>query len=169
MLPRLRRFAIGLTGSASDGDDLVQASYERALRYLDSYEPGTRLDSWLFRIARNIHLNEIRARAVRTRHLQSVEASEEPRVDGRPAMETRLMLASIRRLLSRLPEEQRAALLLVAVEGLSYAETARVLDLPIGTVTSRIARARIALKGLLDGVEAPVPLTQEAEHEAFGS
>lgn len=169
MLPRLRRFAIGLTGSASDGDDLVQACCERALRYLDSYEPGTRLDSWLFRIARNIHLNEIRARAVRTRHLESVAAEGVPQVDGNREMEGRLMLASIRRLLSHLPEEQRAALLLVAVDGLSYAETAKVLELPIGTVTSRVARARIALKGFVDGIEASRPPALESGHEAFGS
>lgn len=167
MLPRLRRFAIGLTGNASDGDDLVQACYERALRYLDSYEPGTRLDSWLFRIARNIHLNELRARAVRARHLQTVAADGEPEVDGARTMEGRLTLAAVRNLLGRLPEEQRSALLLVAVDGLSYAETAKVLALPIGTVTSRVARARIALKARLDGAESPPG--EERGHEVFGS
>jgi len=169
MLPQLRRFAIGLTGNASDGDDLVQASYERALRYLDSFEPGTRLDSWLFRIARNLYLNEVRSRAVRTRHLQSVEASEDILVDGSRAMEARLMLASVRRLVGRLPEEQRSALLLVAVEGLSYAETAKVLDLPIGTVTSRVARARVALKNLVDEIGAADTPSEEPRREVFGS
>lgn len=150
LLPRLRRFAIGLTGSVADGDDLVQATYERAIRFIDQWQAGSRLDSWMFRIARNAHLNEIRARGVRSRHLREVVVEDVAVVDGEREMEARLTLANVRRMLTRLPEEQRSALLLVSVEGLSYAETARVLELPIGTVTSRVARARGALKRLVD-------------------
>ena len=153
LLPRLRRFAIGLTGSVSDGEDLTQATYERALRFLHQWQAGTRLDSWMFRIARNAHLNELRARGVRTRHLRTVKVEDAAVVDGEREMEARLMLANVRRLLTRLPEEQRSALLMVAVEGFSYGETARVLELPVGTVTSRVARARLALKRLVDDGE----------------
>jgi RNA polymerase sigma-70 factor, ECF subfamily len=151
LLPRLRRFAIGLTGSTADGDDLVQATFERAIRYIDTWEAGTRLDSWMFRIARNLFLNDIRAQKVRSRHLKTVETEGNFQSDTGDTLDQRLLLGTLRRLIGRLPEEQRAALLLVAVEGLSYAETAEVLDLPVGTVTSRVARARLALKQLIDG------------------
>lgn len=161
LLPRLRRFAIGLAGSAADGDDLVQATYERALRFLHTWEPGTRLDSWMFRIARNLHLNEVRAQGVRRRHLQTVDVDDEAVVDGKRELEARLTFVSVRRFVARLPEEQRAALVLVAVEGLSYAETARVLEIPIGTVTSRVARARIALKQFLGTATPAAGRSQE--------
>lgn len=157
LLPRLRRFAIGLTGSTADGDDLVQATFERAIRYIDTWESGTRLDSWMFRIARNLFLNDIRAQKVRSRHLKTVESEGEIRRDTGDALDQHLLFGTLRRLIGRLPEEQRAALLLVAVEGLSYAETAEILDLPVGTVTSRVARARIALKQFLDGAAAAAP------------
>ncbi|MDP6708417.1 MAG: RNA polymerase sigma factor [Alphaproteobacteria bacterium] len=168
LLPRLRRFAIGLAGSVADGDDLVQATYERALRFLHTWEPGTRLDSWMFRIARNLHLNEVRAQGVRRRHLQTVDGNEDTAVDGQREIEARIMFAATRRFIARLPEEQRAALVLVAVEGMSYAETARVLEIPIGTVTSRVARARIALKQVLGGVTPAADRSQENGHERRG-
>jgi len=154
LLPRLRRFAIGLTGSAADGDDLVQATFERAIRHIGTWQAGTRLDSWMFRIARNLFLNQVRANRVRSRHLQAVETMGKALADGHDAFDRRMLLTSVRRLIARLPAEQRAALLLVAVEGLSYAETAKLLGLPIGTVASRVTRARITLRQLIDGVAA---------------
>jgi len=165
LLPRLRRFAIGLTGSTADGDDLVQATFERAIRYIDSWESGTRLDSWMFRIARNLFLNDVRAQKVRNRHLKSVKNDGAFPKDTGDSVEQRALLGTLRRLIGRLPEEQRAALLLVAVEGLSYAETAEVLDLPVGTVTSRVARARIALKQFLDGTAAAAPERKAASRD----
>jgi len=151
LLPRLRRFAYGLTGSIDEGDDLVQATCERAIRYIDTWQLGTRLDSWMYRIARNTYLNDLRAKRVRVDHLQSVDRDELTRVDGARAMEARLTFAAVRDFIGRLPEEQRSIVMLVCVEGLAYREVAEILDLPIGTVTSRLARARLVLKDFADG------------------
>ena len=151
LLPRLRRFAYGLTGSIDDGDDLVQTTCERAIRHIDTWQPGTRLDSWMYRIARNTYFNALRAKRIRADHLQSVDPNAANRVDGAGDMEARLTFAAVRDFIGRLPEEQRSIVLLVCVEGLSYKEVADILNLPIGTVTSRLARARIALKSFADG------------------
>lgn len=153
-LPRLRRFTYGLTGSAHEGDDLLQATCERAIRHIDKWQPGTRLDSWMYRIARNLFLNDVRAKGVRREHLSSVDPSDAGAVDGVRVAEAQLTYQAVRGLVARLPEEQRAILLLVTVEGLSYREVADMLELPMGTVTSRLARARLALKSMLDGDEA---------------
>ena len=150
-LPRLRRFAYGLTGSVHDGDDLLQATCERAIRHIGQWQPGTRLDSWMYRIARNLHLNNLRAKGVRHQHLASVDPVEHGTVDGVRAAEAQITYEAVRRFVGRLPEEQRTILLLVTVEGLSYREVSEMLELPIGTVTSRLARARIALKSYLGG------------------
>jgi len=146
LLPRLRRFATGLTGSVTDGDDLVQDTVERALKNLHQWEPGTRLDNWMFRIAKNRFL-DIR----RSQKRSGVVAMEIPddvpavRSDGARGAEAHLMLSGAARALDGLPPEQREALLLVVVEGLSYRDAADILEIPIGTLTSRIARAREAL------------------------
>lgn len=171
LLPRLRRFTCGLTGSSQDGDDLLQGTCERAIRNLDKWEAGTRLDSWLYRIAHNLHLNERRAAGVRQRHLLAVEAGQEGLggeilgaglVDGASAMEARLTLGAVRDFVQRLPEEQRAILLLFAVEGQSYKEIAEILDLPMGTVTSRLGRARLALRDFMrDGGDPPSKTSEE--------
>ncbi len=150
LLPRLRRFAYGLTGSIEEGDDLVQATCERAIGRLDTFEPGTRLDSWMYRIAQNTFFNWRRAGKVRAEYLQLIDPEEQGRVDGPRAMEARLTLDRARTCIAKLPEEQRSVLLLIAVEGLAYKEAAEVLDLPIGTVTSRLARARLALSALME-------------------
>lgn len=135
ILPRLHRFTCALTGSRNAGDDLLQTTCEKALRSLHQWEAGTRLDSWLFRIARNSYLNDLRARKVRGTHLELQTVEEElPGDDGE-----RDALAQIEF------QALRAVLLLVAVEGYSYAEAAEVLGLPVGTITSRLGRARIAL------------------------
>lgn len=154
VLPRLRRFATALTGSREQGDELLQATCERALSRIDQWQPGSRLDSWMYRIARNLYLNEIRSRKARGEHLTLIEERDAPTEDGRAVTESRLVFSRVRDLVARLPEEQRAVLLLVCLEGLSYQETAAILDLPVGTVTSRLGRARLALKESLDG-EAP--------------
>ena len=151
LLPRLRRFAYGLTGSVDEGDDLVQATCERAIRHIDTWQPGTRLDSWMYRIARNLFLNQIRANKVRGQHLEVAELDRHASVDGARAAEAHVTLNAVRRFAARLPEEQRSIMLLVCVEGLSYKEVSETLDLPMGTVTSRLARARLALKTLMDG------------------
>jgi RNA polymerase sigma-70 factor (ECF subfamily) len=154
-LPRLRRFTYGLTGSAHDGDDLLQATCERAIRHIDKWQPGTRLDSWMYRIARNLHLNDIRAKGVRSNHLSTIDPDDSVVVDGAGAMEWHMTFQAVRGFVDRLPEEQRTILLLITVEGLSYREVAELLELPLGTVTSRLARARMALKSFLGGDDTP--------------
>jgi RNA polymerase sigma-70 factor (ECF subfamily) len=155
-LPRLRRFSHGLAGSADAGDDLLQATCERAIRHIDQFRPGTRLDSWMFRIARNLYLNQIRDRAVRREQPfeeEWVESSHQ--TDGERIMESRLTYGAVRKCVARLPEEQRSVLLLVTVEGLSYQEVAECLELPMGTIASRLARARLALRAMLEGGQDP--------------
>jgi RNA polymerase sigma-70 factor, ECF subfamily len=161
-LPRLRRFALGLTGSRAEGDDLVQATCERAIRYSDRWEPGTRLDAWLFRIARNLFLNDRRDSRRRGPHLPIDEHPESRVLDGERAAVSGIALDAVTAGLQRLPEEQRSALLLIAVEGLGYREAAEVLGVPIGTVTSRLARARIALRPEID---EPAPAVAAAARE----
>ncbi len=151
LLPRLRRFAYGLTGSIDEGDDLVQATCERAIDRIETWQPGTRLDSWMYRIARNTFLNWRRAGRVRAEYLQLLDPDQFGSIDGARAMEAHLTLASVRQGIARLPEEQRTVLLLVCVEGLAYKEVSELLDLPMGTVTSRLARARLSLKALVEG------------------
>ena len=150
-LPRLRRFAYGLTGSLADGDDLVQATCERAIANLDKWQPGTRLDSWMFRIAQNLHLNARRDAGSRSRKLAELAEGTAHSQDGRKTMEERATLDTVRRFVAQMPEEQRSLMLLVCVEGFSYKEAAEITGLPMGTVTSRIGRARAALREHLDG------------------
>ena len=152
LLPRLRRFAYGLTGSIEDGDDLVQGACERALRRLDQFQPGTRLDSWMYRIVQNLWIDQRRARQTRP------EAGMEPTDlealavgDAERELNSRLMLAGVQQAVAVLPEDQRTILLLVCVEGLSYKAAAEVLEIPLGTVMSRLARARLAVGRALDG------------------
>lgn len=152
--PRLRRFAYGLTGSMDEADDLVQAAYERALSRLHQWHPGSRLDSWMFRIVQSIRINRLKADRVRGTHLERVDPDTLWGGDGRRHMEAHLTLDRVRSFLGTLPEEQRAAVLLVAVEGLSYKEAAEALNVPIGTVTSRLGRARMAISAFVSGARS---------------
>ncbi len=154
-LPRLRRFTYGLTGNRDAGDDLLQGTCERAIREIDSWQPGTRLDSWMYRIARNLHLNTLRAQKVRGEDQDPVDLDRHRSLDGVGAVEAQLTFASVRRLMAGLPEEQRSLLLLICVEGLSYQEASALLDIPIGTISSRLARARMTLKEQMDEVSVP--------------
>jgi RNA polymerase sigma-70 factor (ECF subfamily) len=139
--PRLRRFALTLTRSQVDADDLVQSTLERALVYLPQWEAGTRLDSWLYRIAQNLWIDQ--RRRARVRGLtESTDAMVLTGEDGREINERQLMVRDAVRALASLPEDQQTVLALVSIEGLSYAEAANVLNVPIGTVMSRLARAR---------------------------
>ena len=151
LLPRLRRFAYGLTGSLDDGDDLVQGACERALRRLDQFEPGTRFDSWMYRIVQNLWIDQRRARQARP------EAGMEPADletlavgDAERELDSRLILASVQKTVAALPDEQRSTLLLVCVEGQSYKAAAEILEIPLGTVMSRLARARLAIGRALE-------------------
>ena len=144
LLPRLRRFATSLTGNLSDADDLVQDTVERALKNLHRWQPGTRLDSWMYRIAQNLWIDKVRASRLRPT-LDGDPPDAAIAFDGARAMEAKLTFADTCRALATLPEEQRVVVALVLIEGLSYRDAATILDLPIGTVTSRLARAREAL------------------------
>ncbi len=149
VLPRLRRFARGLTGSTSDADDLVQAACERALARAHQFQEGTRFDSWMFRIVQTIWIDQLRARDVRK---EDGDVAEE-RLGSDAAVrgvEARLALAEVRNAVERLPPDQRMTLMLVTVEGLSYKEAAVVAGVPVGTIMSRLARARVALQQQLD-------------------
>jgi RNA polymerase sigma-70 factor, ECF subfamily len=149
VLPRLRRFARGLSGSAADADDLVQAACERALARQHQFQEGTRFDSWMFRIVQTIWIDQVRSREVRK---EDGDVPEERLGSDEPVrrVEARLALDEVRRAVGRLPPDQRAALLLVTVEGLTYKEAAEVAQVPVGTIMSRLARARIALQHHLD-------------------
>jgi len=145
-LPRLRRFARTLARNAHDADDLVQVAVERALSRIDQWRPGTSLLSWLFGIVRNAWLDEARARRRRLRLFTSDENGERVSDPGAQSNEQRVAIDAA---MARLPDEQRLVVGLVLVDGLSYKEAAEVLQVPIGTVTSRLARARATLIELL--------------------
>ena len=149
VLPRLRRFARGLTGAAAEADDLVQAACERALAREHQFQEGTRFDSWMFRIVQTIWIDQLRARDVRK---EDGDVAEERLGTDAPVrrIEARLALAEIRLAVERLPPEQRSVLMLVTVEGLSYKEAAEVAGVPVGTIMSRLARARVALHQQLE-------------------
>lgn len=151
LLPRLRRLARVLARDPVDADDLVQATVERALVHQDQWRPGTRLDSWMFRIMKNAWIDESRARSRRGKVFSPEEQGDGIGLDGAAAMENRLAAADVEKAMSRLPEEQRLAVALVLVDGLSYKEAAEVLEVPQGTLTSRLVRGRMALMADLDG------------------
>lgn len=143
LLPRLRRFAYALTGARADADDLLQATVERLL--VKGAPDDVDLRKWAFRVCKNIWIDEIRARNVRTQAAVSGKIGGEERVDGEKAVMDKIAFSEVNEAMSKLPDEQRAALSLVALEAFSYAEAADALGAPIGTIMSRIARARKAL------------------------
>jgi RNA polymerase sigma-70 factor, ECF subfamily len=146
LLPRLRRFARNLARNAHDADDVVQIALERALTRLDQWRSDARLDSWMFKIVRNAWIDELRSRARRDKIFLAAEAGENIGTDSM-ARETELL--SVQSAMARLPQDQREAVSLVLIEGLPYKEAAQVLDIPIGTLTSRLARGREALQTML--------------------
>ncbi|WP_284126348.1 RNA polymerase sigma factor [Parerythrobacter aestuarii] len=152
LLPRLRRFAIGLAGSNADGDDLCQMTIERALTRRDQWQEGTRLDSWMYRIMRNIFIDEKRSGARRSQTFVDEEAGLSVGSDG--AQEAHVELTMVDRAMQQLPEDQREAVLLVMVEGYAYKEAAEIVGCPVGTLNSRLVRGRDALLELLSE-EAP--------------
>jgi RNA polymerase sigma-70 factor (ECF subfamily) len=146
LLPRLRRFARNLARNPHDADDVVQIALERALLKLDQWRRDARLDSWLFKIVRNAWIDELRFRGRHDRMFLAAEAGENV---GDATLDREADLMSVQSAMAKLPEDQRTAVSLVLVEGLSYKEAADVLDIPIGTLTSRLARGREALQAML--------------------
>ena len=146
LLPRLRRFARALARHREDADDLVQIGIERALTRADQWQPGTRLDSWIFRIMQNAWIDQLRAR---TRHAETFVDEEQGADVGVSSMDAIVDGLTVRKAMAQLGDDQRAVVALVLVEGLPYKEAADVLGIPIGTLTSRLARARETLQALL--------------------
>ncbi len=147
MLPRLRRFAAGLARDIAAGDDLCQMTIERALKSRSQWEEGTRLDSWMYRIMRNIWIDETRSRSRRQATFADEEAGLSVGVAGE--QEARVELSLVERALAKLPDDQREAILLVMVEGYGYREAADIIGCPMGTLTSRLVRGRDALQQML--------------------
>jgi RNA polymerase sigma-70 factor (ECF subfamily) len=147
LLPRLRRLARTIARSAADADDLVQVTVERALLHFEQRRPDSRLESWMFGIMKHAWIDEVRSRARRDRLFAPEEAGEHV---GEAADQRQLEAMAMQSAMARLPDEQRLAVGLVLIEGLSYKEAAQVMDVPIGTLTSRLARAREALVAILN-------------------
>lgn len=151
VLPRLRRFCLALTRAQDAGDDLCQATVERALSRADQFIPGTRLDSWMYRIAQNIFIDDKRRVRTRGHEIDVENAFTLVGDDGLQVVEGRSDLARARAAMAALPEEQRLLMTLVVLDGMSYKDAAATLDIPIGTVMSRIARARRSIDRHING------------------
>ena len=147
ILPAVRRFAYSLTGSVHDADDLLQNTVERLLTRPAPADVD--LLKWAFRICRNLWIDEYRARKVRHSAAERGELGEEP-IDGEQLIHNQITLAQVDRAMTALPDDQRAVLSLVALQGMAYREVADVLRIPLGTVMSRLARARAALAARLN-------------------
>ena len=145
LLPRLRRFAHTLSRDPADADDLTQATVERALRSRSQWTPGTQLDSWLYRIMRNLWIDTIRSRGRKDDLHRSIEEAEQVGEDPRASIEASIDLRTIMAAMQRLPAEQREIVALILIEGFGYRECSEILGLPIGTVSSRLVRGRTAL------------------------
>lgn len=152
-VPALRRYARALTRNADRADDLVQDCLERAIRKRNLFTPTGPLQAWLFRILINLWRNDLRFERRRGDHIPIDSLIFEPSVP--PAQPGRIALAEMSRAVDRLPDDQREALLLVALEGMSYQDAASVLGIPAGTLMSRLGRARAALRTLTGSGEEP--------------
>jgi RNA polymerase sigma-70 factor (ECF subfamily) len=146
LIPRLRRYARALVGDRATADDLVQDTLERAWAKLHLYRRGTDLRAWLFTVMHNVHVNRVRAA-----RLTDTLDDEMPELAQRPAQGDALLVRDLDRAITRLPDEQRAVLLLVTLEEMSYEQVARTLGIPIGTVMSRLSRAREKLRAMMLG------------------
>lgn len=153
-LPNMRRFGYTLSRSATMADDLVQSACERALASAASFQPDSRFDAWIFRIMRNLWIDQVRRGRTAGPQDDISDRHDLVGADGEREVHFRLELAEVSRAIMELPEEQREILLLVCAEDMAYKEVAALLDLPIGTVMSRLARARRKLaemQGIIPG------------------
>ena len=142
LLPRLRRFARSLAGDSDSADDLVQMACERSLKRLRQYRDGTRFDSWLYRIVYTQWIDRTRRRQRQAAQAEIFRNRQEMSGTGQSSPGRIVSFMDVKNALGHLPEENKAAIVLVAVEGHTYAEAASVLGVPAGTVASRVARAR---------------------------
>lgn len=150
LLPKLRRFARSLARDAADADDLLQIAVERALKARGQWQHGTRMDAWMMKIVRNAWIDEIRRRTRSARTFAPEEAAAGIGSAGHEEIERSADMHDVDRAMNALPPEQREAVALVLVEGLAYKEAAELLDIPIGTLTSRLTRGRQALARWLE-------------------
>ena len=150
LLPRLRRFARALARDAADADDLLQVALERALKARDQWAPGTRLDAWMMRIVRNCWIDEARSRSRRARTFVPEEEGMMVGVDLQHEIDAKAEMHAVDRAMASLSPDQREVIALVLVEGLAYKEAAEILDIPMGTLTSRLVRGRQALVQMLE-------------------
>ncbi len=142
LLPRLRRFARSLTGDIESADDLVQMACERSLSRLGQYRDGTRFDSWLYQVVYTQWIDHLRRRKRRSEKVKSLKYLQKLSGEGHASPRQLHSFMDVQDALKHLPDKNRVAIILVAVEGYTYAEAASVLGLPVGTVASRVARAR---------------------------
>jgi RNA polymerase sigma-70 factor, ECF subfamily len=145
-VPSLRAFAISLCGNVDRADDLVQEALLRAWRNLDSFEPGTNISAWLFTILRNVFRSEYRKRR---REVEDADGSYAKSLTSLPGQTSHLEMDEFRKALDVLPSEQRESLILVGASGFSYEEAAQICGCAVGTIKSRVNRARRRLAGLL--------------------
>ena len=150
LVPRLRRFARALARDQADADDLLQVALERALKSQAQWTPGTRMDAWMMRIVRNCWIDEVRSRARRARTFLPEEEGATVGVDMQNEIEARVEMHAVDRAMESLSQDQREVIALVLIEGLAYKEAAELLDIPIGTLTSRLTRGRQALAQMLE-------------------
>lgn len=150
-IPYLRRYARALTRNAADADDLVQTALMRGIVNMDRFEQGTNLRAWLLTILHNVFIDGVR----KAKRARDADESAESMMSGlytRPNQIESLQLGDLQQAMERLPEEQRTTLILVALEDMSYEEAAKVTGVPVGTVRSRLSRARHALIRMVDGL-----------------
>ena len=150
-IPRLRRYARALLHDRTQADDLVQDTLERALNKFTLFRRGTDLRAWLFTVMHNVHINQLRAAA--SRHTVTLDASDAEAIQAPP--DETSTLRDLHSALEHLPPDQRDVILLVGLEQFTYEETARVLGVPVGTVMSRLSRARERLRTLMTGDTTP--------------
>jgi RNA polymerase sigma-70 factor (ECF subfamily) len=153
-IPRLRRHARALTRDVIAADDLVQDCLERAVSKSHLWQEGTNLRAWLFTILHHTYVNQVRRAAREGTPIALTDIEPEPALTSAPNQDKRLELRDLERALAKLSDEQRAALLLVGMEGMNYDQAAAVLDVPVGTIRSRVSRGRDALCQLMGrGIE----------------
>ena len=145
-VPSLRAFAISLSGNIDRADDLVQETLLRAIANIDSFQPGTNMSAWMFTILRNLFRSEYRKRR---REVEDTDGSYAESLKSHPEQNSRLEFQEFRTALSKLPPDQREALILVGASGFSYEEAAAICDCAVGTIKSRVNRARTRLADLL--------------------
>jgi RNA polymerase sigma-70 factor (ECF subfamily) len=172
-IPYLRRYARALTRNAADADDLVQTALMRGIVNMDRFEQGTNLRAWLLTIMHNVFIDGVR----KTKRARDANESAESMLSGlytRPNQVESLQLGDLQQAMQRLPEEQRTTLILVALEDMSYEEAAKVTGVPVGTVRSRLSRARHALIRMVDGltideISPPAGITRRRKDPAIGA